>query len=121
MAENKSTVVPARGVKPSAPKPSAPSAPPVAPPVAEPTIAEIVAEAVASALAAERAARPVAPVKEAGYRAYATKEVPRAMVQFTEWINREFADLYPEGVDSRLVTIASKAYKAFQSSDLNRP
>jgi hypothetical protein len=60
------------------------------------------------------------PVRESGHRAWATKDVPRAMVQFARWIAREYPDLYPDGeVDARLVMIASKAYRFFQSSDLN--
>jgi len=68
------------------------------------------------------------PVVEKGHRAYATKDVPRAMIQFAKWIAREFPELKVEldektgratdGTE-RLVTIASKAYKAFQASDLN--
>jgi hypothetical protein len=56
-----------------------------------------------------------------GHRQWATKPIPRAMLQFTEWIEREFADVFGENVDPRLVMIASKAYGFFQKSDLNRP
>jgi hypothetical protein len=58
--------------------------------------------------------------KAPGYRRYATAEVPTAMVGFSKWISREFADLFPDGVDPRLVTIASKGYRYFQASDLNK-
>jgi hypothetical protein len=40
------------------------------------------------------------------------------MVQFTKWIEREFPEL-GGNVDARVVMIASKAYRAFQASDLN--
>jgi len=73
-------------------------------------------DALAAALAAKLAE--TKPVKETGHRAYATKPVTDAMVKFTEWINREFPELGGD-VDARLVMIASKAYKWFQSSDLN--
>jgi len=83
-------------------------------------------DALAAALAAELAKRPAKP--ESGYRAWATKDVPSAMVYFAKWISREFPEL---GIElnpetgradeklERLVTIASKAYKYFQASDLN--
>ena len=60
------------------------------------------------------------PERVTGHRAYVDKPIPDAMVKFTAWIEREFSDLYPDGVDPRLVTIASKAYRFFQVSDLNR-
>jgi len=40
------------------------------------------------------------------------------MVEFTAWIEREYPEL--GDVDPRLVTIASKCYRFFQVSDLNR-
>lgn len=63
---------------------------------------------------------PASAKAEPGYRAYATKEIPSAMTGFAAWISREFKDIFPDGVDPRLVTIASKAYRYYQSSDLNR-
>jgi len=74
-------------------------------------------DALAAALAA-KLAEAAKPVKVTGHRAYATKEIPSAMVGFTKWIEREFPEI--ENVDPRLVTIASKCYKYFQSSDLNQ-
>jgi hypothetical protein len=41
------------------------------------------------------------------------------MEEFSTWIEATYPDLYPDGVDRRLVTIASKAYKFFQSSSYN--
>jgi hypothetical protein len=78
-------------------------------------------EALARELAKQKKPEPK-PAKEprvTGHRSYATKEITPAMVRFTQWIEREYADLFPKGVDARLVMIASKAYGAFQSSDLN--
>jgi hypothetical protein len=72
-------------------------------------LARLLAEAVA-------AAKP-----EAGHRAWATKPVPSAMTQFTEWIAREYPELEldpTDGREQRLVMIASKAYRYFQGSDL---
>jgi hypothetical protein len=40
------------------------------------------------------------------------------MTGFATWIAREFPELGP--IDPRLVTIASKAYRYFQASDLNK-
>ena len=40
------------------------------------------------------------------------------MTGFTAWIEREFPEFGE--VDPRLVTVASKAYRYFQSSDLNK-
>jgi hypothetical protein len=86
---------------------------------AAPTVAELVAAAVATALEAERAKSPVPARKEGGYRAWATKDVTPAMEAFTCWIAREFPELGAlTARDARLVMIASKAYKAFQGSDL---
>lgn len=39
------------------------------------------------------------------------------MTEFATWIEREFPEFGK--VDARLVTVASKAYRYFQSSDLN--
>jgi hypothetical protein len=82
-------------------------------------------EALARELAKAQKSKP-APAEKApkaervtGHRSYATKEITPAMIRFTEWIEREYADLFPKGVDARLVMIASKAYGHFQSSDLN--
>lgn len=58
---------------------------------------------------------------------YGTKDIPRAMVGFTKWIAREYPGLgialgengRADDRTERLVTIASKAYRYFQSSDLN--
>ena len=58
--------------------------------------------------------------KAPSYRRYATAEAPAAMVGFSKWISREFKDVFPDGVDPRLVTIASKAYRYYQASDLNK-
>jgi hypothetical protein len=54
-----------------------------------------------------------------GYRRYATGGPIWAMAQFTEWIEREFPEFGK--LDYRVVTVAYKCYRAFQSSDLNRP
>lgn len=59
-----------------------------------------------------------------GHKAYATKAVPGAMVQFTEWIAREYPELKVDKTkdrDRRLIMIASKAYTFFQKSDLCNP
>jgi hypothetical protein len=56
-----------------------------------------------------------------GHRQWAAKPVPRAMLQFSTWIEREFPDVVGKNVDPRLVMIASKAYGHFQKSDLNVP
>jgi hypothetical protein len=82
---------------------------------------EALARELAKAEKSKPAPKPVAPKVErvTGHRSYATKEITPAMIRFTEWINREYADLYPKGVDARLVMIASKAYGFFQASDLN--
>ena len=101
----------------TAPKAAAPKAAPK-PGTTAARIAELEAKL---AEATARASRPD------GYRAYATKETPRAMREFASWIAREFPELKiatgPDGRaderTERLVTIASKAYKSFQSSDLN--
>lgn len=102
-AAKTATVVPARNVKTTTTKTTGPSA--------------------AEVKAAHAKAAPVAetkPVKVTGHRAYATKPVPRAMVGFTAWIAREFPELGKlSDRDARLVMIASKSYRAFQSSDLN--
>ena len=84
-------------------------------------------EALAAKIAELEKALAERPVIEKGHRAYATKDVPRAMIQFAKWIAREFPELKVEldengrasDATERLVTIASKAYKAFQASDLN--
>jgi hypothetical protein len=78
----------------------------------EAAIAAKVAEAVAAATAK-------LPKHEPAYRAYATKEISPACVQYAKWLNREFADLYPDGVDARLLMIATRAYRWFQQSDLS--
>jgi len=59
-----------------------------------------------------------APASESGHRRYLTANVPTAMVGFTAWIEREFPEFGK--LDARLVTVASKAYRYFQKSDLNR-
>jgi hypothetical protein len=61
-----------------------------------------------------------APAEPTGpsYRAYITKPVPSAMTGFTAWIAREFPEFGE--LDPRLVTVASKCYRHFQKSDLNR-
>jgi|SRR5215472_17342010 len=58
------------------------------------------------------------PERVTGHRAYVDKPIPDAMVKFTAWIVREFPELGE--VDPRQVTIASKCYRFFQVSDLNR-
>jgi hypothetical protein len=57
---------------------------------------------------------------ESGHRAWATKEIPSAMAQFARWIEREYPELgaVDPKRDARLVMIASKAYRAFQGSDM---
>jgi len=59
-----------------------------------------------------------APAGESGHRRYLTANVPTAMVGFTAWIEREFPEFGK--LDARLVTVASKAYRYFQKSDLNK-
>jgi len=57
-----------------------------------------------------------------GAQQWAAKPIPRAMVQFTQWIAREYPGLEIDPSDDatmRIVMIASKAYGYFQSSDLN--
>lgn len=69
---------------------------------------------------AEANGKAPAPAKaEPGHRRYATAEVPSAMVGFTKWIRREFPE-WDTFTTERQVTISSKAYRYFQSSDLNR-
>jgi hypothetical protein len=51
-----------------------------------------------------------------GHRQWANKPVPQAMLQFSQWIAREFPEIAQ--IDPRLVMIASKAYGAFQKSDM---
>jgi hypothetical protein len=66
-------------------------------------------------LAEELAKRPV--VEATGYKSYATKAIPPKAAQFAEWIGREFAALYPQGLndrDARLVMIAIRTYRNFQ-------
>jgi len=62
--------------------------------------------------------------KVTGPAIWATKEVTPAMANFTRWIAREYPDLKidtkPGSRDARLVMIASKAYRFFQASDLNK-
>jgi hypothetical protein len=94
----------------------------------KPSATELLATALAriEALETERAsAKPV--TVERGYRAYATKATPTAMDYFARWISREFPELgialdpttgRADDRTERIVTIASKAYKAFQASDL---
>jgi hypothetical protein len=61
------------------------------------------------------------PAPYARYRQWATKPVTRAMVDFSKWIEREFPELgkVTDERNQRLIMIASKAYGAFQASDLN--
>jgi hypothetical protein len=65
------------------------------------------------------AAKAPKPERVTGHRAWATKEVTPAMVKFSRWIEREYPELFPKGIDDRLVMIASKAYGYFQSSDMS--
>jgi hypothetical protein len=87
------------------------------------TQAEMIAEAVSAALAEERAkATPVR--RETGYRARLAQGTPAAMIGFTLWMAKEFPELKID-VDpktgratdrfEKLVTIASKEYRAFQA------
>jgi hypothetical protein len=57
-----------------------------------------------------------------GHKAYATKELPRAMRQFSDWIAREYPEMGKiTDRDKRLIMIASKAYTFFQKSDMCDP
>jgi hypothetical protein len=63
--------------------------------------------------------------RASSYRAHATNPAPDAMVKFTKWILRECPEFAAFGkldraLVERFVTVASKDYRAFQSSDLNR-
>jgi hypothetical protein len=82
-------------------------------------------EALAKELESRPAPKPAGkPAKEprvTGHRQWATKPVTPAMLKFSTWIEREFPELgkVTGDRDQRLIMIASKAYTAFQSSDLN--
>jgi hypothetical protein len=52
------------------------------------------------------------------HKAYATKAITPKVAQFAEWVEREFPELYPQGLDDRdvrLVMITNKAYSHFQA------
>jgi hypothetical protein len=92
-------------------KPKAAPATPAAPsPVAAPAVTPVAAPAPVAA-----------PVEKLPlYRKHAQDAAPSAMVYFTEWILEncpEFAPLakLDRGLLERLVTVASKDYRAFQS------
>jgi hypothetical protein len=54
-----------------------------------------------------------------GYRAWATKPIPEDMLGFTLWIEQEFPDTFPDGIDPRTVAIALRTYRFFQRSDMS--
>jgi hypothetical protein len=92
----------------ASPKPASKAAPKASP---KPAAAKPAPKSTANGKASANGSEP-------GYRRYATSEIPAAMMGFTKWIAREFPELGP--IDPRLVTIASKGYRYFQASDLNR-
>ena len=57
--------------------------------------------------------------RQTGHRSYLTKPVPQAMLDYTAWLEREYADLYPNGLDPRLVMVSLRGYSYFQRSDLS--
>lgn len=59
------------------------------------------------------------PPRQTGHRAYLTKPIPSDMLAYARWIEEEFADTFPDGVDARKVYIALRAYGAFQKSDIS--
>jgi hypothetical protein len=55
-----------------------------------------------------------------GHRGYLTKPIPADMMRYSRWLEENFSDTFPDGVDSRTVLIAVRTYRYFQASDFNR-
>jgi hypothetical protein len=55
-----------------------------------------------------------------GHRGYLTKPIPLDMMKYSRWLEENFSDTFPNGVDPRTVMIAVRTYKYFQPSDFNR-
>jgi hypothetical protein len=55
-----------------------------------------------------------------GHKAYATKPIPVDMLRYAAWIEENFSDTFPNGVDPRTVLIAVRTYRHFQPTDFNR-
>lgn len=68
-----------------------------------------VAEGVAEALAKQE--------EQSGYKGYATKAITPKITMFSQWLVREFPDMYPamSARDIRLISMSIRTYKFFQA------
>lgn len=58
------------------------------------------------------------------YKSYATKPPAPKIEQYARWVEREFPELYPDGLsehDVRLISIAIRTYQDFQREANGRP
>jgi hypothetical protein len=55
-----------------------------------------------------------------GHRGCLTKPIPDDMLRYSRWLEENFSDTFPDGVDPRTVLIAVRTYRYFQPTDFNR-